>query len=334
MASQATRLIADGHRDLVVQGLRQVEQEMAAQGDTRQFLPQKDNASLTDQEVTDAFAEVGKSYLVERDTRRPSTVKDAGQSSALAPVMNAVTRVMNEGLKKDPQGKGNSSVFPQGRGEASRFTQETLQAQRRPSTGQPSHADASFGNTPGTPSPSSERSQEERRAERAKLDAGIPKGRDWISRMFKLNPQSALHEIARKAATLVDIAFDIDYDRPRFDKLGKFKELLFTDAANPNPDNLYTDDYGRYEEPGSGPAQFHTSKDSPHPLMSSLHEIGYHLAKMLGASAENDMANAHRGDKAPSIDRGQSVQRARFCDPRSWNAAGSTRDSLRRSWRK
>jgi hypothetical protein len=297
MASQANRLISEGHRDVVVQGLRQVEQAMAAQGDTRLFLPAQGIASISDQMVTDAFAEVAKNYLIIRDGRRPATINSAVQGSSLAAVMDAVTRVVRDGLRENPQGKGSSSATAHRLAKASLFTQGALQVPPSSSTEQAPHADASFGNTPGSPSPSSEPSQEERHAERARLHARIPEGRDWISRMLKLTPQSALHEIARKAATLIDLVLDIDYDRPEFNNRKHFKELLFTDKPDPTQDNLGTDDYGRYEGPGKGPAQIHTSNGSPHKLITSLHEIGHHLAKMLGAAAENNLANAHKGTR-------------------------------------
>jgi hypothetical protein len=313
MATHADRLIAQGHRDVVVQGLRQVEQAMAAQGDTRQFLPAQDNASFSDQKVTDAFAEVATQHLMGRDGRRPTTVNNSVQGSSLAPVMHAVTRVMSEGLAKNLQAKGNSLPAPNGRSTASRFTQETLQTQPRSSTAQSFHADGSFGNTPAAPSLSSERSQEERHAERAELDAGIPKDRDWISQMLKLKPQSALHELVRKAATLIDLVVDVNYDLPRFDKLHKFKELFYNDAESPTQTIPGTPDHGYYHQPENGPAEFHVWEGSSHKLITSLHEIGHHLAKMLGAAAENNMANAHKGTRRhQSIVNDMAPERAEY----------------------
>jgi hypothetical protein len=103
--------------------------------------------------------------------------------------------------------------------------------------------------------------------------------------------------VVRKAPALLDRALDFDYSGPRFEKLGHLKELHYTDKPDPRQDNLYTNDHGRYVRAGNGPAKFHTSPDSPHPLMTTIHEIAHHLAELLGAAAENEVFNAHKGTR-------------------------------------
>jgi hypothetical protein len=137
--------------------------------------------------------------------------------------------------------------------------------------------------------PALKRTAEDRRAEWARLFARIPEGQAWVSGMLKIRGNEAFHEILRKAGALIDLVFKMDLSRVE----DKFQNLLFTETERTEkPSGL--NQLGYYDPPGAGPAQFHVWRNNPHPLLTALHEIGHHLAQILGEDAVNAVAAVAR----------------------------------------
>lgn len=132
------------------------------------------------------------------------------------------------------------------------------------------------------------RSKAERRWENDMLASLPPRGAKLVSRLLKFDmTDDAFREVLMKGALLVDSVHDS----------GALKEVTVSDRVPPDEDGSIPN--GVYRPAGTrrALAELAVSRETQHPLLTMIHEIGHHVAKLLGSKAVERVVDAVKGTR-------------------------------------